>query len=169
MTDRTKLLVHINRISTMFRNAIHNGPDGTLEGNFKDEHPHFINHSLGFYVMGSLAYLTSEEGEYSWKKASSANNTFDEFAKSFPEPPRSNYFDCGVTEASLDALACIRNAVAHNNCDLEKNNDKSSLEKVTNAGLPGVNLDGSVVVLEEPLLEFVRKATYAVRKYHGDA
>lgn len=135
MTDRTKLLVHINRVSTMFRNAIHYGPDGTLEGKFEDEHPHFINHSLGFYVMGSLAYLTSEEGEYSWKKPSSTHSAFDDFAKSFPEPPRSNYFDRGVSEVSLDALACIRNAVAHNNCDLEQNIDKSSLEKVTNACL----------------------------------
>ncbi len=168
MTDRTKLLVHINRISTVFRNAILNGPDGSLEGKFKDEHPHYINHSLGFYIMGCLAYLTSEGGEYSWKKSSPTFESFDEFAQSFPEPPRSCYLERGISEVTLDALACIRNAVAHNSCDLAANNDKESLEKVASANIPGVILDGSIVTLEEPLLDFVRQATYAVRKYHGD-
>ena len=169
MTDRTKLLVHINRISTVFANAIAHGPDGSLEGKFKDEHPHYINHSLGFYIMGCLAYLTSEEGEYSWKKKSSTYNSFDEFARSFPEAPRECYFERGITESSLDAIACIRNSVAHNNCDLAENKDRKSLEKVTEANLPGVILDGSIVTLEEPILGFVRQATYAVRRYHGDA
>jgi len=166
--NRTKLLVHIRRISGLFESAIRNGPDGSLEGKFQHEHPTFINHSVGFYLIGSLAYLEGEDGTYSWNKPSQANSDFDVFASSFPPSPKQSFMSRCITKANLNALACIRNAVAHNDGDLAKNTDTNSLAKVTTANLPGVTLNGSVVTLEEELLEYVRVSTLAVRNYHGD-
>ncbi len=68
----------------------------------------------------------------------------------------------------MDALVCIRNAVTHNDGDLSKNRDKKSASIVTAANLPGVTLDGTVVKLDAPFLDFVRVGTLAVRNYHGE-
>jgi len=95
LADRTKLLVHIRRISSLFENAMRNGPDGTLEGKFRHEHPTFINHSVGFYLIGCLAYLEGEDGIYSWNRPSLANSDFDAFANSYPPPPKES-FKCVV-------------------------------------------------------------------------
>jgi hypothetical protein len=168
MTGRTKLLIHLRRISGIFDKAIRNGPDGTLEGKYLDEHPDFIHHSLGFFLMGSLAYLTSEDGEYSWNKASAQHSDFDHFAQCHPSPPKQSYFSRGITASSLDALAIIRNAVAHNNCDLSQNRNPNSLSIVIAARIPGVVLTGSIVFLEKEFLEFTRVATYAVRHYYDE-
>jgi len=168
LADRTKLLVHIRRISSLFENAMRNGPDGTLEGKFRHEHPTFINHSVGFYLIGCLAYLEGEDGMYSWNRPSLANSDFDAFANSYPPPPKESFSSIGITKANLDALACIRNAVAHNNGDLAENKDINSLAKVNVANLSGVTLNGSVVTLKEELLGYVRLSTLAVRNYHGD-
>lgn len=168
MNDRTKLIVHIRRISGLFENAIRNGPDGSLEGKFEHEHPTFIHHSVGFYLVGSLAYLEGEDGSYSWNNPSATYSDFDSFANTNPSP-KERFSSRGITKENLNALACIRNAVAHNNGDLSKNNDKGCLVKVSAAKLPGVALDGSVVTLEKELLEYVRVSTLAVRIYHGDS
>lgn len=69
LPDRTKLLIHLRRISTMLDNAFYLGPDGSLEGKYKNEHPIFIHYSLGFYLMGCLAYLEGKEGNYGWTLA----------------------------------------------------------------------------------------------------
>lgn len=74
----------------------------------------------------------------------------------------------GTLEGALGALACIRNAVSHNAGDLAKNRNQGCLELVEAARLPGLILDGSVITLEAPFLEYVRLATLAVRMYHGD-
>jgi len=50
MPDRTKLLVHLRRLSTMFENAFANGLDGSLVGKFEVEHPIFIHHACSFYL-----------------------------------------------------------------------------------------------------------------------
>lgn len=68
----------------------------------------------------------------------------------------------------MNALSEIRNAVTHNNGDLAQNRNQESLTVVTVANIPGVNLSGSVVTLEEEFLDFVRVATLAVRNYHGE-
>ena len=167
MNNRNKLLVHINRLNTVFNNAIEYGPDGSLTGKFKEEHPLFIHHSIGFYLIGCFAYLASEKGDYSWNKPGNEFTCFDTFAKVHPVKKES-YFDRGITKSSLSALACIRNAVAHNDCDLSLNRDPSSLSQVKNTHLPGVILEQNEVRLEKDLLGFIRIATYSVRHYHGE-
>lgn len=168
MTNRTKLLVHLRRISGLFANAIRNGPDGSLEGKFQVEHPTFVNYSLGFYLVGCLAYLEGEDGSYSWNKSSLHHSDFDTFAAVYPGQPKASYSARGITKSNLNALACIRNAVAHHDGDLAKNRDPNSLPMVAAAGLPGVILSGSVVTLEADFLEFVRLAALAVRNYYGE-
>jgi len=171
LSDRTKLLIHFRRISGLFDSAIRNGPDGSLEGKFSEEHPQFTHHTLGFYLLGCLAYLEGEDGVYSWNKPSAEHLCFDKFAENYPQHPernKTNYKSRGITQKSLDALACIRNAIAHNNGDLNKNNDKNSFSIVSSAKLPGVELKGSIVFLKSEFLEFVRIGAYAVRHYHGE-
>lgn len=168
MKNRTKLLVHLRRISDLFGNAIRNGPDGTLEGKFAHEHPIFVNYGLGFYLAGCLAYLEGEDGSYSWCKKSTGHSDFDVFATNHPAPPKVSFRRRGITKDSLDALVCIRNAVTHNDGDLSKNHDSNSLAKVVRANTPGISLSGSIVTLEEEFLEFVRLATLAVRNYYDD-
>ena len=167
--DRTKLLVHIRRISLVFENAIRNGPDGTLQGHFGQEHPTFVHHACGFYLLGTLSYLAGENSEYSWNRPSDVlSSSFDDFAKSQPANPKKSYYDRGISQTNLDALAEIRNAIAHNDGDLAKNRNANSLNLVTNAGIPGVVLTGSNITLESEFLEFVRVAAYAVRNFHDE-
>ena len=168
MADRTKLLVHVRRLSTVFENAIKHGPDGSLEGKFKTEHPIFVHYACAFYLAGSLAFLEGEDGAYSWNRRSASHADFDQFVNGYPAAPKRCYAARGVNKASLDALACIRNAVIHNDGDLSRNRDGRCRATVAAAGLPGVTLTGSVVKLEPNSLRFVRLAALAVRNYHGE-
>lgn len=166
--DRTKLLVHLRRISGLFEHAFHNGPDGSLEGKFAAEHPAFIHHSCGFYLAGCMAYLEGEDGAYSWNKVGAQGTDFDTFVATYPAPPKRSYASRGINKATMNALAQVRNAAVHNGDDLAKNSNLQSLAMVTAASFPGVSLQGSVITLEAPFLDFVRVATLAVRNYHGE-
>jgi hypothetical protein len=172
MSDRTKLLVHFRRLSGVLEHAIRNGPDGTLDGKFADEHPVFVHHACAFYLIGCLAYLEAEGGRYSWDTASTSNGNFDAFVDSYPASPKPSFASRGINRASLQALADIRNAVAHVGGDLsELDRSKKGTDvvgQVRQANLPGVVLHGSVVSLEAPFLEFVRVAALAVRNYQGE-
>lgn len=176
-TDRTKLLVHLRRLSGVLESAIRNGPDGSLEGKFSAEHPAFVHHACAFYLIGCLAYLEGEGGEAesgkrSWDGASASHAVdFDNFVASFP--PRHSFRSRGVSTAAMRALVDIRNAVAHVDGDLAKLDRmrKKGIDvvaEVSLANLPGVVITGSVVTLEAPFLEFGRIATLAVRNYHGE-
>ena len=168
MTDRTKLLVHLRRLSDLLGNAFRYGPDGTLTGKFEAEHPDFVHYSCAFYLAGCLAFLEGEEGGYSWNKASQSDSSFDSFASRYPEPPKKSYRSRGITKGSLNALACIRNGVIHNDGDLTRNQNRSCVQMVTAANIPGVKINGDLVRLEAEFLEFVRIATLAVRNFYGD-
>lgn len=168
MPDRTKLLVHLRRLSPLLEGAFRNGPGGTLEGKFAAEQPVFIHYGCTFYLAGCLAFLEGEDGVHSWDIPSAAHSDFDTFVASYPPPPKSSFNFRGINNAAMNALASIRNAVVHNAGDLAKNNDKKSLAIVKAAALPGVSLTGTVVTLEAPFLDFVRVATLAVRNYHGE-
>ena len=168
MPDRTKLLVHLRRLSNLLDGAFRNGPDGTLEGKFGKEHPAFIHHSCTFYLAGCMAFLEGEDGAYSWNIPSAAHPDFDAFVACNPPSPKPSFNSRGINKAAMSALACIRNAVVHHAGDLAKNNNKQSVAIVNEATLPGTSLTGSVVTLEAPFLEFVRLATLAVRNYHGE-
>ncbi|WP_321532351.1 hypothetical protein [uncultured Desulfuromonas sp.] len=168
MIDRTKLLVHLRRLSGLFENAFRNGPDGTLEGKFASEQPVFIHHGCAFYLAGCLAFLEGEDGAYSWNIAGASSLNFDTFVDSYPAPPKDNYGSRRINKANMNALAQVRNAVVHHDGDLARNRNKRSVAMVTAANLPGVLLSGSVVTLEAPFFEYVRVATLAVRNYHGE-
>jgi hypothetical protein len=168
MPDRTKLIVHLRRLSNLFESAFRDGPDGTLKGNFAAEHPMFVHHGCGFYLAGCLAFLEGEDGTYSWNKAGANSSDFDAFVSIYPSPPNNSYSARGINKACLNALAQIRNAVVHNNDDLAKNTNSNSVTMVSSANLPGVTLQGTVVSLKAPFLDFVRVATLAVRNYHGE-
>ncbi len=137
-TDRTKLLVHARRISRLFETAIREGPDGTLEGKYGDEHPIFIHHSLVFYLAGCMAYLENESGAKSWEISGNLITDFDVFIGTFEmdHPFRKR----NISKAALNALLCIRNACVHNSDDLSRNHDRDSVNKVRSATLPGVVL-----------------------------
>jgi hypothetical protein len=167
MADRTNF-VHLRRVSGVLSKAIREGPDGTIEGKHGKEHPDFIRYSCAMYLAGSMAYLEGEDGGYSWHKPSASHPDFDAFAAAVPPPPKPNYRSRGISVSALDALACVRNALVHNDGDLSKNRDQASLQKITAAKLPGVRLTGTVVRLEAEFLDFTRVATLAVRQYHGD-
>lgn len=168
MADRTKLLVHLRRLSGLLERAFANGPDGTLEGKFAAEQPFFVHHSCAFYLAGCMAFLEGEDGSYSWNIPSANNPDFDSFVASYPAAPKPSFGARGITKAAMDALACIRNAVVHHAGDLAKNRNQQSVAIVSGANLPGVSLVGTVVHLEAPFLGFVRLATLAVRNYHGE-
>ena len=168
MTDRTKLLVHLRRLSCLLDNAFRNGPDGTLEGKFASEQPVFIHHSCAFYLAGCLAFLEGEDGAYSWNTPGVNSSNFDTFTASYPVAPKHSYGSRGINTASMNVLAQVRNAIIHHDGDLSKNRNKQSMVMVTTANLPGVVLTGSVVILKAPFLEFIRVATLAVRNYHGE-
>lgn len=169
MQNRTKLLVHVNRISTVFRSAVLHGADGTLEGKFGAEHSEFKHHLLSLYLAGTLAYLEGEDGAYSWNKRGQNHADFDTFCGSFPAAPKQSYAQKGVTKQGLDALAELRNAIVHNDGDLAKNRNANSFSLVAAANIPGVTLNGSLVRLEDEFLEHMRLVTYAVRNYFGES
>ncbi len=168
MPNRDKLLVHLRRISGLFENAFRNGPDGTLEGKYALEHPIFIHSSCGFYIAGCLAFLEGEDGAYSWNTEGVDGSDFDTFVANHPSSPKDSYHSRGINKVNLDALAEVRNAVIHNDCDLARNRNTNSAEMVKKANLPGVILSENVVTLEAEFLEYVRIATLAVRNFHGE-
>ncbi len=67
MSNRTKLLVHLRRLSDLFQNAFSHGPYGTLDGKYRAEHPVFVHYGCAFYVAGSFAFLEGEDGTRSWR------------------------------------------------------------------------------------------------------
>ncbi|MEJ1390060.1 MAG: hypothetical protein RPU34_04070 [Candidatus Sedimenticola sp. (ex Thyasira tokunagai)] len=168
MTNRTKILVHLRRLSNLFEQAFRNGPDGSLEGKFGVEHEQFVHHSCSFYLAGCLAYLEGEDGAYSWNIPGVNKLDFDDFVKKHPLPPKESFAARGISKASMKALAEIRNAVTHNDGDLSKNLNTKSKNLVASAGLPGVSLTGSKINLDAPFLDFVRLSSLAVRNFHGD-
>ena len=162
MTDRTKLFVHLRRLSGLFEGAFRNGPDGTLEAKFAKEHPAFIHHSCAFYLAGCLAYLEGGDGSYSWNTPSVNHSDFDSFVSAHPSHAtrtRKSFESRGINKVPMNALACIRNAVVHHAGDLAENRNTSSFAIAQAANIHGVNLTGTVVDLEAPFLGFVRLAT----------
>ena len=166
MTDRRKLLIHLRRICSVLENTFRNGPDGSLEGKFAAEQPLYIHYTSGFYLAGILAYLEGEDGSYSWNKPSPIHADFDVFASAVPI--HKSFSSRGVTKANLDALAQLRNAIVHHDGDLSRNRNPNSLTMVQSANFPGVALNGSIVTLEAPFLEYIRISALAVRNYYGD-
>lgn len=168
MPDRTKLLVHLRRLSGLFENAFRNGPDGMFLGRDSAEQPIFVHHGCAFYLAGCLAFLEGEDGAYSWNNPEVSSPDFDSFVAGYPTPPKNSYNTRGINKASMNALAQIRNAVIHHGGDLALNRNRQSIAMVTTTILPGVTLHGSVVNIEAPFLEFVRVAVLAVRNYHNE-
>lgn len=170
MTDRTKFLVHLRRLSGVLEHAIRNGPDGSLDGKFAAEHPTFVHHACAFYLIGCMAFMEGEDGKYSWTLPSGSHADFDNFVAAYPKPEKS-FQNRGICKASMQALADIRNAVAHVAGDLsrlDRSKKADVIGEVKQAKLPGAVFSGPVVTLEAPFLEYVRLATLATRNYHGE-
>ncbi len=166
-TDRTKILVHLRRIPNLLGNAFRHGPDGSLDGEFATEHPVFVHQSCGFYLLGCLAYLVDEAGEYSWNKPGLNFADFDLFCDSFPADR--SWKERGIAKDRMCALAEIRNAAAHNGYDASRNRNRNSVTIIAAANIPGVEIESNgITSLREEFLEYVRLSCLAVRQYHGD-
>lgn len=169
MTDRTPFLMFGRRFHNMFRSTIENG-DGSEASKWVKERPVFEHYACGMYLAGCFSYLESTYGKSPWKNGTP--NTFDQFISNKPENQRNNFMKSGICENGIAALVCIRNAFVHNNCDLSKNTDKNSLDKVTAENIPGVTLNGSKFLLSsnrtEDFMEFVRLSLVAVAQFNGD-
>jgi hypothetical protein len=160
MPDRDEFLVVANRLTGAFRTIIAIDGDGSNRWlNDPEICEHYV---LSVYLIASIAYLEGAYGKFSWRATG-----FDNFIES-----HDRLKDRGMSAARMDALYCIRNACTHNARDLAENTDKDSLQKVIDADLPGVVLNGSVVKLtkvdEVAFIEFVRIATVAIARFHGD-
>ena len=141
MSDRSEFLVLARRLHNAFRHAVSDG-DGRTDATWvESEKPLFDHYACGWYLAGTLAFLEGRYGKAAWM------GTLDSFVAGRPAGQRDNYAKAKVSEATCDALVCIRNAVFHNDGDLAKNLDTASVAKVTAAALPGVELTGTVVRL----------------------
>jgi len=165
MADRTKVLIHLRRLSSLLEKSFREGPDGSLEGKFAAEHPDFVHYTCGIYLAGCLAFLEGEDRSYSWNKPSPTHQNFDTFTQS--NPAATSFASRGINRSNLDALAELRNAIVHHDGNLGQNRNQNSLSMVTGANFPGVVLSGGIARLEAPFLEFTRLATLAVRQYYG--
>lgn len=189
MPDRRKLVVHLRKLHTLVENAIKQGPDGEWDPILRpglkkpDWAPEFIHYANALYLIGVLAYLEGEGDEYSWNERGRSDfDSFDSFAnaegtKVTVEDTRGRaifewrtFAQQEITKANLDALVQVRNAVAHNDGDLNQNRNPNPLAMVTAADFPGVKFTtGSIITLEdESFCRYVRKAALAVRRYYND-
>ena len=157
MPDRTKLLIHVSRLAQVIRAAHRQGPDPFRESTIlAAEQPEFVHYSTALYLAGCLAFLEGEDGAYSWTQPSPAHADFDSFVASHP-PGKTSFLSRGISSSALNALACIRNAVTHNNGDLAKNRNKSCLALVSSAGIPDVTITGTVPSLPTYVRHGARK------------
>lgn len=127
MNDRTSFLMFGRRLHHMLRGAIENG-DGREESKRLQERPVFEHYACGMYLVGCFSYLESTYGTKPWKKGSS--NAFELFISNKSEIQNNNFIKFKICTKGIDALICIRNSYVHNNCDLSKNTDRKSLDKV---------------------------------------
>ena len=131
MPDRTKLLIHVSRLAQVIRAAHRQGPDPFRESTIlAAEQPEFVHYSTALYLAGCLAFLEGEDGAYSWTQPSPAHADFDSFVASHP-PGKTSFLSRGISSSALNALACIRNAVTHNNGDLAKNRNPDPFREST--------------------------------------
>ena len=165
MAKRSEFLVLARRLHDAFRHAVTDGDGHTDETWITSEKPLFDHYACGMYLAGTLAFIGGRYGKSAWA------GKLDSFVGGRPENQRKNYQKAKVSEATCDALVCIRNAVTHNDADLSKNDDKSSLSKVAAASIPGVSLAGSIVSLSseppEDFMNTVRLVFVAVSNLNG--
>ena len=165
MSERSEFLVLGRRLHDALRHAVSDGGGRTGAEWLQSEKPLFDHYACGWYLAGTLAFLEGRYGENAWSGA------LDSFVAAQSDDHQANYAKAKVTEATCDALVCIRNAIIHNDGDLAMNRDPDSLAKVTAAALPGVHFAGTVVKLSsEPPADFmntVRLCFVAVSGLHG--
>lgn len=159
------------RLHNAFKHAISDGDGRTDDEWLYVEKPVFAHNICSMYLTGCLAFLEDKYGERPWNEPANGQPDLAAFIENLPEHPKANLSK--VTKDTLDALVCIRNAVVHNENDLSENRDTESVKKVTDASLPGVTLQGSMVTLlsenTTDFMEFVRKSFVAVSMYYGDS
>jgi hypothetical protein len=150
MANRSEFLVLARRLHNAFRHAVTDGDGRTDDAWIKSERPLFDHYACGMYLAGTLAFIEGRYGKSAWK------GQLDKFVASKPDRQKKNYQNARVSEATCEALVCIRNAVTHNDADLSRNDDKSCLSTVRAAAVPGVSVAGSTVFLSsEPPEDFM--------------
>lgn len=160
--DHNNLLVFGRRMHNGFRRLLITDGDGS---NHWVANPQLMEHNLcGVYLVGALAHLEGNFGTYCWNDPGQSHQTLADFVHNHP---RQNIHASGIDGATLDALACVRNAFTHNDNDLSLNRDQTSLQQVTNAGFPGLTLNGSSVTLEQPFMDFTRLCFVVTALYKG--
>ncbi|HEY9098314.1 MAG TPA: hypothetical protein VIN38_05525 [Thiobacillus sp.] len=171
MVDRSEFLIHARRLHNALRYAIENmdvAPD-----KLAIERPLFEHYASGIYLAGSFAFLEGKYGKQPWLPTPPRQVPFDQFLQQLPPKVENTFAVAGISQKGVRALVCIRNAVTHNDSDLAKNDDKSCIAKVTDANLPGVTINGSVVTLSSTastdFMEYVRKSLIAISMFHGDS
>lgn len=170
MTERAKFLIHARRLHNALRYAIEN-MDVAPE-KLPTERPLFEHFSSGMYLAACLAFLEGKYGSQPWLPSPSQHQSLDQFLKQLPPKQSAVFSAVGISQAGVEALVCIRNALTHNGGDVAKNRDRSSLGKVAAAGIPGVTLNGSLVSLSSSakadFMEYVRLSLVATYMFHGD-
>ena len=168
MPTHSEMLTLGRRLHNALRSAVEDS-DNYHAGKVTRED--FEHYACGMYLAGTLAFLEGKYGLGPWQ-ASGSVPSLDAYLSVSSNRGAVQLKNYGMSEAGLEALVCIRNAVVHNDGDLSRNKDKGSLLKVSAAVIPGVVLSGSVVRLssnrEVDFMEFVRKSFVAVSMQHGD-
>ena len=166
MPTRSEVLTLGRRLHDALRHAVED-PENYHSGKVtKDD---FAHYACSMYLAGTLAFLEGKYGTQPWQASDAAPN-LDAFLAEPGNKRKEGLRNARVSETGLKALVCIRNAVVHNDGDLSKNRDETSIVTVSTASIPGVSVSGSVVRLVSchhvDFMEYVRKSFVAVSMQH---
>ena len=168
MPTRSEVLTLGRRLHNALRHAVEDPDNYGSNSVIREDFEHY---ACSMYLAGTLAFLEGKYGKRPWEGKGSIRR-LDEFLADRTDTRTERLQIYGISEAGLQALVCIRNAIVHNNGDLSKNDDKTSLSKVSNASILGVALSRSSVQLlssySTDFMEYVRKSFVAVSIQHGD-
>lgn len=172
MAGRTEFIIYARRVHNALRHAIEDGDGRTDDQWLHKERPLFEHYSCAIYLAGCLSFLEDKYGTRPWRIPAKTHLTLDSFIQDLPDHPRDRFTEIGVSDAGLEALICIRNALTHNDSDLSRNEDKTCIDTVPAAAIPGVAITGNVVRLMSnrtvDFMEYERRSLVAVSMYHGD-
>ena len=170
MSNRIPFLMHGRRFHNLFRKNIESD-DGRGEDGL-EERPVFEHYACGMFLSGCLSYLENTYGQSPWKNNVNIEVNFDTFLFNLPEKQKRNFEKQRISENGIEALVCLRNAYIHNSCDLKRNRDQDSLQKVLAVTIPGIRIDNGIFTLisnnNEDFMEYVRMSLVAVAIYYGD-
>ena len=89
----------------------------------------FQHYCSAMYLAATLAFIEGKHGRRAWK-SSTAHIGLNDFLILRDDKRKVTLLNANVSEAGIDALVCIRNAVVHNDADLAQNSDPRCLQRV---------------------------------------